>query len=97
MLEFLDIHNVHSYCEKEGRDFFEALAETTNYSYFDLRSVQQLIYFKYPLVKYHTIQKLFIPYIIFLLFFVTYMNVFTDIKKVTIEDDPIFFILNITV
>lgn len=49
--------------------FFCTLAETVKDEYFELKSIQTLIDFNYPLVQKYLIRKLFIPYCVFQFFY----------------------------
>jgi hypothetical protein len=44
-------------------------------------AIRKMIEFKYPLVKEYTVKKLFIPYLIFLIVFMIYVNVVYQISE----------------
>ncbi|CDW88905.1 wd-40 repeat protein [Stylonychia lemnae] len=75
-VEILDISCVYHYNEPIEDKFFDALASTDQFSYFELKSIQKLIDFNFPIVQKYLIRKLFIPYFFFLglyVFFVFFL------------------------
>jgi len=50
------------------------LASTDNFDFFNIKPIQKLIEFNFPLVREYTIRKLLIPYVLFQMVFVFYFN-----------------------
>lgn len=65
-LETLDIAGVYHYNDEDQDKFFDALAATDKFEYFELRSIQLLIDFNYPVVQKYLLYRLFFPYLLFL-------------------------------
>lgn len=63
--EFLDLPGVYHQNDGEFHEVFEKLAETEMIEFFDLRSVQKIVDFNYPLVREFIVKKLFLPFVIF--------------------------------
>jgi hypothetical protein len=84
-LELLDIPMIHCYQEKVGDDFFEALGSVSDnfFEIFGEPSIQALIDYKWPLAKEYTIKYLFLPFLVYLLAFVLYSNIFFGQIEVT--------------
>ena len=72
---------MHDYQEDVGNQFFDALADCPDYELFSNMAIRKMIEFKYPLVKEYTIKKLFIPYLIFLVTFMVYVNIVYQISE----------------
>ena len=71
-LQIFDIPEIHKYINENADNILEALACTNEIRLFDCQTIRSLVELKYPLIRKHTIQKLFIPYIFFLLGFLYY-------------------------
>lgn len=65
---------IHTMTESIAQEFMESLADTEDLEIFDSKVVRRLIEYKWPLVREHTIKKLFVPFALFLAFYVVYMN-----------------------
>jgi hypothetical protein len=76
-MEMLDIANLHSYSpatKDVNAQFFNVLAETDDFSIFDRKVVRKIIEFKWPLTREFIVKMLFIPFVIFMAFYISYMN-----------------------
>ena len=60
---------------------FEALSNTETIEFFDLKAIQKLVDFNYPLCREYVVKKLFIPYGFFLLIFFTFMHFIYPYKE----------------
>jgi len=76
--EYIDIPDVYHYKDETFQELFESLSGTDNYEFFKIKAVQKMIEFNYPLVIKFTIRRLFIPFVLFLMTYVCYYNVFFD-------------------
>lgn len=56
----------------------EALGDSENIEFFDKKSIQVLIDYKWPLVKEYTIKKLFFPFAIYLATFFIFSNYYYE-------------------
>eukprot|EP00347_Sterkiella_histriomuscorum_P017370 403349643 len=72
-LEFVDMPNIHCY-NQQAATFFEAIAKTQDMDLFNSKAIRKAIEYKWPLTREYTIKKLFIPFILFLSFYLVYMN-----------------------
>lgn len=64
-VEFIDLPGVYHYCDDEFGQVFEELAKTDKIEFFNLKVIQKLVDFNYPLVKSAIIKKLFLPFCVF--------------------------------
>lgn len=64
-VEFIDLPGVYHYLDEEFGQVFEELAKTDSIEFFNIKSIQKIVDFNYPLVKEYIIKKLFIPFCIF--------------------------------
>ena len=76
--EYIDMPEIYHYNDGSFNDLFEALAGTDNYNLFEIKPLQRIIEFNYPLVVEFIFKRLFIPYIIFQTIFVCYYNLFYE-------------------
>jgi hypothetical protein len=76
--EIVDIPSIYHYKHKNFPDLFNQLADTDDYNLFQSRPIQNMIDFNYPLVQKFTIKKLLMPFIAYLVLFVTYTNLIFD-------------------
>lgn len=72
--DFLDIPNVYNFEHTVSQEFFKALSETEDIDIFSRKSIRKMICYNFPPVKDFTIKRLFVPYCVFMLVFVTYLN-----------------------
>jgi hypothetical protein len=56
----------------------EALGDSENIEFFNHKSIQTLIDYKWPLVKEYTIKKLFFPFAIYLATFFIFSNYYFE-------------------
>lgn len=64
-VEFIDVPRLYHYSDSLSDPFFTCLADTDNYEIFEKKVIQKLIEFNYPIVKYWTIKRLMIPFMMF--------------------------------
>lgn len=64
-VEFIDIPRLYHYSDNLSDPFFTTLADTDCFEIFEKKVIRKLIEFNYPLAKYWTIRKLFIPFMMF--------------------------------
>jgi len=69
---------VYHYKNEHFQEYFNSLANTDNFDYFKIPTIQKMIEFNFPLVREFTVKKLFTPYIVFQLIFVVYFNAFME-------------------
>lgn len=74
LVEFLDIPKIHDYQEKEGEEFFAALADLDDFRVFEQKVIQNLIDFKYPLALEYTLKRNFAPFLTYQIVLITYLN-----------------------
>jgi len=73
-LEFVDIPNIHCYDSEMGDNFFAALAGTDEMEIFEKKAIKRVIELKWPLTREYTIKRLFFPFVLFLSYYLIYMN-----------------------
>ncbi len=73
-VEYIDISTLHSYTHENTNKFFEALSDCTNYDIFEQAAIKKIIEFKWPLLKEFTIKKLLMPYLVYMLTYLFYVN-----------------------
>jgi len=74
--KMLDIPELHSFVEPRSAEFFNVLSKVKNMDIFGNEVVRALIDLKWPLVKEYTVKILFMPFLLYLLCFVAFSNVF---------------------
>lgn len=70
----MDIPNIHTYKSEMANKFFEAIAETEDMEIFNKKAIKKIIEYKWPLTREYTVKKLFVPFVLFLAFYLVYMN-----------------------
>ena len=80
----LDIPGAYHYLDPEFVKIFKALTEAESFSIFENRAIRLFIEFNFPLVRNFLLILLIIPFTIFHISFVCYMNIVYERR---IEDD----------
>lgn len=73
-VDFVDIPIIHTFSDEIADQVMEALGETGDMEVFNQKIVRRLIEYKWPLVRKFTINRLFLPFVGFLAFFMGFMN-----------------------
>ncbi|CDW83468.1 wd-40 repeat protein [Stylonychia lemnae] len=73
-LDFIDLPGLYHYLDPNFKAFIHELADTTNFEYFTIPSIQSIIEFNYELVQRYIIYVIIVPYLVFHGIFVCYMN-----------------------
>lgn len=73
-LEYVDIPDIHCFSHSVGQELFEALSKSEEMELFENKAIQKVIQYKWPLVREFIIKRLFVPYIIFMVVYLVYMN-----------------------
>lgn len=63
--EIIDLPGVYHYTDDEFIQMFDSLANTEKIEFFNIKAIQKIVDFNYPLVKEYIIKKLFVPFIVF--------------------------------
>jgi hypothetical protein len=79
-LQFLDLPGFYHYLDDGFKDFFEQLASIDDFAFFSNKAIRKLIDFNYPLVQKYITYKIVIPFIIFHMCFVFYMNLIYEYR-----------------
>lgn len=74
--KMLDLPELHSFVEARSAQFFIVLSRVENIEIFSNEVIKALIDLKWPLVKEYTVKILFVPFILYLMCFVAFSNVF---------------------
>jgi hypothetical protein len=53
---------------------FESLANTEKIEFFNIKAIQKIVDFNYPLVEEYIVKKLFIPFVFFQLSYMLFMH-----------------------
>ncbi|CDW72553.1 wd-40 repeat protein [Stylonychia lemnae] len=80
-LDFIDLPGIYHYQDPNFEKFIHQLAETKNFEYFTIPSIQSLIEFNYKTVQRYIIYVIIIPHFIFHFIFVCYMNLVYEYRK----------------
>lgn len=77
----MDIPKVHDYQEREGSEFFQALAKCEDFKIFECKVIQDLIDFKYPLALEYTLKMNFLPFLTWQVTLVIYLNYVVNLAE----------------
>ena len=70
---YMDLQEIHEFSDL-GKEFFDKMAETKNYDLFETKIIQNLIDFKWPIIKRQTLWFLFAPFVLYLFSTVVYTS-----------------------
>ena len=74
-IELLDMPDIYHFRDSNFTLVFEELAGLENYNFFENKAIRSLIEFNFPIVRSFLLAMLIIPFVIFHIIYVVYMNV----------------------
>jgi hypothetical protein len=80
-LEYIDIPKMHTFTNEEANLFMEQLAETDDMELFNRKVVRKIIEFKWPLAREYTIKKQLIPFLLFQITYLIWVNEFYNTRN----------------
>lgn len=79
-IELLDMPDIYHFRDEKFNDVFKELAGLENYNFFENKAIRVLIDFNFPIVRGFLLGLLIIPFVIFHIIYVVYMNVVYEHK-----------------
>ncbi|CDW82835.1 wd-40 repeat protein [Stylonychia lemnae] len=94
-IELLDIPGAYHYLDPDFIEIFKALSSTESYLIFENKAIKCLIDFNFPVVRNFLLLLLIIPFTVFHITFVVYMNVVYEKRTESLVYETVNYILAI--